>query len=82
MVSRNDVALALIGAGADLLLQRISTARAEEIERRVNEILRLFDLVDENPLLFPVLQRRLDSLETLVRESADIAASRRCRVPK
>lgn len=71
LLSRDAVARVLIEAGADLLLRRISPERAEEIEREVDEILRLFDLVDDNRLLFPVLQRKLDALEQLMQETRD-----------
>ena len=69
LVSRDAVARALIGAGADLLLRRISPERAEAIDGQVDEILRLFDMVDENRLLFPVLQRKLNALDELMRET-------------
>lgn len=71
LLSRDAVARVLIEAGADLLLRRISPERAEAIEREVDEILRLFDLVDDNRLLFPVLQRKLDALEQLMSETRD-----------
>ena len=71
LASRDDVARVLMEAGADLLLRRISSERAEEIEAQVDEILRLFDKVDDNRLLFPVLQRKLDALEALMRETRE-----------
>lgn len=67
--SRNAVARVLMEAGADLLLRRISSERAEEIERRVDEVLSLFDRVDVQPLLAPVLERRLSDLEALMRDT-------------
>jgi hypothetical protein len=79
LLSRDDVARVLMEAGADMLLRRITPERAEEIEREVDEILRLFDLVDDNRLLFPVLQRKLDALEQLMRETRD---RRRRRAPR
>lgn len=69
LASRDAVARVLMEAGADLLLRRISDERAEEIEKRVDEILNLFDRVDDNRILFPVLQRKLDELEQLMRET-------------
>jgi hypothetical protein len=69
LLSRDAVARVLMEAGADLLLRRISSERAEEIEQSVDEILDLFDRVDENRLLFPVLQKKLDALEALMRET-------------
>jgi hypothetical protein len=69
--SRDAVARVLMEAGADLLLRRISDERAEEIEHRVDEILELFDRVDRHPLFMPVLQRKLDELEVLMRETRD-----------
>lgn len=71
LASRDAVARVLMEAGADLLLRRISSERAEEIEKEVDEILRLFDMVDDNRLLFPVLQRKLDALEQLMRETRE-----------
>jgi len=71
LVSRDAVARVLMEAGADMLLRRISTERAEEIEAQVDEILNLFDLVDKNRLLFPVLQRKLDELESLMRDTRE-----------
>jgi hypothetical protein len=71
LLSRDAVARVLIEAGADLLLRRISSARAEEIEKQVDEILELFDRVDENRILFPVLQKKLDALEQLMRETRE-----------
>ncbi|MCC6336442.1 MAG: hypothetical protein IT380_20950 [Myxococcales bacterium] len=76
---RDAVARVLIEAGADLLLRRISAERAEAIEGQVNEILRLFDLVDHNQLLMPVLKRKLDELEALMRDTRDLRAQRRRR---
>lgn len=75
--SRDAVARVLMEAGADLLLRRISTDRAEAIEERVNEILDLFDRVDRHPLFMPVLQRKLDELEGLMRETRERRVSRR-----
>lgn len=69
--SRDAVARVLMEAGADLLLRRISADRAEVIERDVDEILALFDRVDAQPLLMPVLQKKLDALEALMRETRD-----------
>lgn len=71
LASRDAVARVLIEAGADMLLRRISPERAEYIERQVDEILELFDRVDDNRLLFPVLQRKLDALEQLMRETRE-----------
>lgn len=75
--SRDSVVRVLIEAGADLLLRRISSVRAEEIERRVNAILNLFDRVDANPKLLPKLRADLDELEVLMGETRD-----RARAPK
>lgn len=79
LASRDAVARVLIEAGADLLLRRISPERAEAIEGEVDEILKLFDLVDKNPLVMPVLQRKLDELEALMRETRERRAQRRRR---
>jgi hypothetical protein len=77
LVSRDAVARCLIEAGTDLLLRRISPDRAEVIEGQVDEILSLFDRVDDNRLLFPVLQRKLDELEALMNETRNVRARRR-----
>jgi hypothetical protein len=74
--SRDAVVRVLIGAGADLLLRRISSERAEEIRRRVERIMSLFDQVDESPELLPSLKRRLDELESLMRETRRLQAGR------
>ncbi len=76
LASRDAVARVLVEAGADLLLRRISADRAEVIEQAVEEILQLFDRVDAQPVLLPVLQRKLDELEALMR---DTRATRRTR---
>ncbi|MBL8909309.1 MAG: hypothetical protein JNM17_01280 [Archangium sp.] len=71
LLTRDAVARVLMEAGADLLLRRISHERAEAIEKQVDEILDLFDRVDDNRLLFPVLQKKLDALETLMQETRE-----------
>jgi hypothetical protein len=76
---RDAVARVLIEAGADLLLRRISAERAEVIERDVDEVLALFDKVDQNPLLMPVLKKKLDALEQLVRETREKKSQRKRR---
>ena len=70
LTNRQAVIRVLVGSGADLLLRRISPQRAGEIQRRVDQILVLFDRVDESPELMPLLQKRLDELEALTRETA------------
>lgn len=77
LASRDAVARVLMEAGADLLLRRISPARAREIERRVDRVLDLFDRVDAAPVLMPVLKRHLDELEALMRETRAVRAARR-----
>lgn len=77
LTSRDAVARVLMEAGADLLLRRISPERAEEIERRVDRVLALFDRVDDTPLLMPVLRRHLDELEALMRETRERRSVRR-----
>lgn len=69
--SRDAVARVLIETGADLLLRRISPARAEAIEEEVDTILCLFDRVDAEPEAMSELQRRLDGLEALMRETRE-----------
>jgi hypothetical protein len=77
LVSRDAVARALMEAGVDLLLRRITPARAAEIERKVDRVLDLFDRVDAAPLLMPVLKRHLDELEALMRETRQVRAPAR-----
>lgn len=77
LADRDAVARVLIEAGADLLLRRISSVRAEEIEKQVDEVLSLFDRVDANPILMPVLKRKLDELDALVRETREKRSLRR-----
>ena len=77
LVSRDAVARVLMEAGVDLLLRRITPTRAAEIERRVDRVLDLFDRVDAAPLLMPVLQRHLDELEVLMRETRQVRAPAR-----
>ncbi|WP_226993929.1 hypothetical protein [Myxococcus hansupus] len=77
LASRDAVARVLMEAGADLLLRRISPARAGEIERKVDRVLDLFDRVDVAPVLMPVLKRHLDELEVLMRETREVRAARR-----
>ncbi|MDX2012789.1 MAG: hypothetical protein SFW67_21500 [Myxococcaceae bacterium] len=79
LADRDAVARVLIEAGADLLLRRISSERAEAIERDVDEVLSLFDKVDRNPLLMPVLKKKLDALEQLVRETREKKSLRKRR---
>ena len=71
LASRDAVARVLVEAAADMLLRRFTPERAEHIEKAVDDILELFDRVDDNRLLFPVLQRKLDDLEQLMRETRD-----------
>lgn len=77
LASRDAVVRVLVEAGADLLLRRISPERAEEIERRVDRVLHLFDEVDASPILMPVLRRQLDDLEALMRETRERRMARR-----
>lgn len=67
--SRDAVVRVLVEAGADLLLRRITPERAEYIERSVEQILQLFDRVDDKPQLMPLLRRHLDELEALMTET-------------
>jgi len=77
LTSRNAVARVLMEAGADMLLRRISPERAAEIERQVDRALDLFDRVDANPLVMPVLRRHLDTLDSLMRETRERRPARR-----
>ncbi len=75
--SRDAVVRVLVEAGADLLLRRITPERADEIERKVDRVLRLFDQVDAAPELMPVLKRHLDDLEALMRETRSVSRAMR-----
>ncbi|MFL5319492.1 MAG: hypothetical protein ACJ790_07525 [Myxococcaceae bacterium] len=75
--SRDAVVRVLLEAGADMLLRRISPERAEEIEQRVDKVLRLFDLVDAHPPLMKKLEAELDALEVLMRETRELRPARR-----
>jgi hypothetical protein len=77
LTNRDAVARVLIGAGADLLLRRISPARAEAIEAAVEEVLQLFDLAERDKSRFAELAHKLNDLEALVRESAEKRPARR-----
>ncbi|MET0404822.1 MAG: hypothetical protein ABW123_20565 [Cystobacter sp.] len=77
LTSRDAVARVLMEAGVDLLLRRISPTRAAEIEHKVDRVLDLFDRVDAAPLLMPVLQRHLDDLEALMRETRQVSSPAR-----
>jgi hypothetical protein len=67
--SREAVVRVLVEAGADLLLRRITPARAGEIQRRVDQVLRLFDAVDGTPALMPMLKREIEGLEALMTQT-------------
>lgn len=69
LASRDAVARVLLEAGADLLLRRISSDRAEAIDSLVEDILNLFDKVDRDPSRLNELSSRLDELEALMRET-------------
>ena len=77
LVSRDAVARALMEAGGDLLLRRITPARAAEIERKVDRVLDLFDRVDAAPVLMPVLRKHIDELEALMRETRQVRSPAR-----
>jgi hypothetical protein len=74
--SRDAVVRVLVEAGADLLLRRISPARAGEIQRTVDQVLKLFDAVDGTPALLPLLRRELDALERLMTQTREIRGRR------
>ena len=77
LTNRDAVARVLIGAGADLLLRRISSVRAEAIETAVEEVLQLFDLAERDRSRFAELANKLNELEVLVRDSAEKRPARR-----
>lgn len=75
--NRGAVIRVLIEAGADLLLRRISPERAELIEQKVEELLVLFDRVDRQTETIVELQRQLDDLEALMRETRQVRVRRK-----
>ncbi len=77
LASRDAVARVMLEAGADLLLRRISSERAEEIETRVERILTLFDAVDRQATARPKLEAELNELEALMRETRELRVRRR-----
>lgn len=77
LLNRDAVTRVLIETGADVLLRRISPERAEHIEGRVEEILALFDKVDKDRSAQPLLQARLDELESLMRDTRAVRKRRR-----
>jgi hypothetical protein len=70
--SRDAVVRVLVEAGADVLLRRISHERAELIQDEVDKVLALFDKVDTNPLLMPMLEKALTALEDLMTETREL----------
>ena len=77
LASRDAVVRVLLESGADLLLRRISPERAGEIERRVERVLDLFDAVDRSAARVPELEREIEELEALMRQTRDMHAVRR-----
>ena len=75
--SKDDVARVLLGAALDLMHKRISVERNSEIQRRVDRVLRLFDLAGSDPVAMALLRRELDELEKIWREGRDQERSRR-----
>lgn len=72
LLSRDAVVRILVETGADLLLRRISSERAEAIQREVDTILVTFDRVDRQPELMPMLERQLLNLEQLMSETRSL----------
>ena len=65
--SRDDVARVLMRSAADLLLRRISSARANAIQRMVDRVFTLFDTAAHDSSAATLLRHELDSLEELAR---------------
>ncbi len=63
LYSRDDVARLLVASAANMMLQRMSTERAHEIQARVDRVMHLFDLVERDPLAARLLRHELDELE-------------------
>ncbi len=70
LTSRDDVTRLLLRSAADLLLRRISPARANAIQKKVDRVLTLFDASAVNPSAAKLLRAELDSLERMARELA------------
>ncbi len=75
--SRDDVARVLMRSAADLLLRRISSARANAIQRKVDRVFLLFDASASNPAAAVLLRRELDALEELARTTRPQARGER-----
>lgn len=69
LASPDAVTRVLLETGVDLLLRAISPERAQEIQRRVDRVLLMFDRVDLRPELRDVLQSELDELEDVMRQT-------------
>ncbi len=67
--SPDAVVRVLVETGADLLLRRITPERAQEIERAVSKVLKLFEEARTSPRHAMSLRRELDTLQTLMSES-------------
>lgn len=67
--SRDDVARLLVASAANMMLQRMSTERAHEIQARVDRVMHLFDLVERDPLAARFLRHELDELEKVWKEA-------------
>jgi len=74
---KNDVARLLIGAALDMMHKKITVERNSEIQRRVDRVLRLFDLAADDPVAMVLLRRQLDELEKIYREGRDKKSTRR-----
>jgi hypothetical protein len=65
--SRDDVARLLMRSAADVLLRRISSARANAIQKKVDRVFGLFDASAVDPAAAGLLRRELDALEEMAR---------------
>lgn len=63
----------------DVLLKHITPDRAQEIERRVDRVLLLFDRVDGHLENQTVLSAELDELEALMRQTRQSVRARERR---
>ena len=68
--SRDDVARLLMRSAADVLTQRITWARANAIQRKVDRVFALFDASTSDSEAATALRRELDALEELARGGA------------
>lgn len=66
--TRDEVVRLLCAAAADVMLHRLTPDRGNEIQKRVDKIMRLFDRPADDLVARELLRRELDELEKVYRE--------------